>query len=138
MMLARAAVAATLAAGTMTALPVGSTLVPAGSGSAHARRSADYGLADRIGDAYVASLVKLRLFVDIRTTAADIDVDARRGVVTLSGQVPGEQARAAAEANAAVLRGVDVVRNRLEVQARDARAAARDARPFGQVERPRG
>jgi hyperosmotically inducible protein len=80
------------------------------------------------GDIYVTSAAKLRLLADSRTPALDISVDTNRGVVTLFGMVPSEQAKAAAQEDARKVSGVKRVVNELQVvpSSKQAAVKARD------------
>ncbi len=88
--------------------------------------------ADGVGaaarDMWITSATKMRLLADSRTPALDINVDTRAGVVTLFGMVPSQEARAAAEADAHMVSGVQSVVNDLQVVASAQQAAvqARD------------
>ena len=90
--------------------------------------SATDGLGAAAGDLWITSATKMRLLADSRTPALDIHVDTRAGVVTLFGMVPSQEARAAAEADAHTVSGVQSVVNDLQVVARAEQAAvqARD------------
>jgi hyperosmotically inducible protein len=68
-------------------------------------------------DLYITSMTRMRLLADSRTPALDINVDTRDGVVTLFGMVPGQEAKAAAEADARLVSGVKDVKNELQVVA---------------------
>jgi osmotically-inducible protein OsmY len=90
--------------------------------------SATDGLGAAARDLWITSATKMRLLADSRTPALDIHVDTRAGVVTLFGMVPSQAARAAAEADAHTVSGVQSVVNDLQVVARAEQAAvqARD------------
>jgi hyperosmotically inducible protein len=90
--------------------------------------SAMDGMGAAARDLWITSATKMRLLADSRTPALDIHVDTRAGVVTLFGMVPSQEARAAAEADAHTVRGVQSVVNDLQVVARAEQAAvqARD------------
>jgi hyperosmotically inducible protein len=90
--------------------------------------SATDGLGAAARDLWITSATKMRLLADSRTPALDIHVDTRAGVVTLFGMVPSPEARAAAEADARMVSGVQSVVNDLQVVARAEQAAvqARD------------
>ena len=79
-------------------------------------------------DLWITSATKMRLLADSRTPALDIQVDTRAGVVTLFGMVSSQEARAAAEADARMVSGVQSVVNDLQVVAPAEQAAvqARD------------
>jgi hypothetical protein len=100
------------------------------------------GLGAAARDLWITSATKMRLLADSRTPALDIHVDTRAGVVTLFGMVPSQEARAAAEADAHTVSGVQRVVNDLQVVARAEQAAvqARDeelARAVKQAFEPR-
>jgi hyperosmotically inducible periplasmic protein len=69
-------------------------------------------------DAWVATRVKARLVADPDLDASALSVEARRGVIVLSGRVPGEDERRSAERLARNTRGVTEVINRLQVSTR--------------------
>jgi len=75
----------------------------------------DHGAGSTARDMWVTSATKLRLIADSRTPGTDINVDTRDGVVTLFGMVPTAAARKAAEADARGVKGVQQVRNELQV-----------------------
>ena len=79
--------------------------------------SATDGLGAAARDLWITSATKMRLLADSRTPALDIHVDTRAGVVTLFGMVPSPEARAAAEADAHMVSGVQRVVNDLQVVA---------------------
>jgi len=70
---------------------------------------------DGLGDARINLEVKLALIADGRTSGFATDVDTRDGIVTLSGKVDTEQARAAADEVAKKVDGVTSVNNQLQV-----------------------
>jgi osmotically-inducible protein OsmY len=69
------------------------------------------------GDAALTGAVKTKLVADATAKAAAINVDTTNGVVTLSGTVESEAARASAEAIAKQTDGVTSVVNNLTVGA---------------------
>lgn len=70
----------------------------------------------------LASAVKARLSNDVRIAGAtNVDVDAARGLVTLSGTVPTGKDRENAGRLASSVKGVAVVYNVLEVERPSAR-----------------
>lgn len=69
-----------------------------------------------IDDAAITSKVKAALVKDSTTKAADINVDARNGVVQLSGFVDSDAARKRAESIAGGVKGVSTVHNNLQLQ----------------------
>jgi hyperosmotically inducible protein len=66
-------------------------------------------------DMWITTDTKVRLFADSRTPALDINVDTWNGVVTLFGNVPSKDAKAAAEADARKVSGVKRVVNELQI-----------------------
>lgn len=72
-------------------------------------------MKDTAGDMYITSATKLRLMGNEQTPSTDINVDTRNGVVTLFGTVPSQASKAAAEAEARKVSGVNKVVNELEV-----------------------
>ncbi len=85
--------------------------------------SAAAGLGAAARDMWITSATKMRLLADSRTPALDIAVDTRAGIVTLFGIVSSPEARAAAEADAQQVSGVQSVVNALQVVARAQQAA---------------
>jgi len=81
-----------------------------------------------VSDTYITAATKLRLLADSKTPALDINVDTRRGTVTLFGMVPSSDAKAAAEADARKVSGVRRVVNELQVvsSAKQPEVKARD------------
>lgn len=76
-------------------------------------------------DTAVATQIEHRLSADRDVNAQTITIDVRGGIVTLSGRVPGEDAKRKAGTLAAAVPGVTDVRN--EIMVGD--PAARDAGP---------
>ena len=72
-------------------------------------------VTDTASDAWIATTVKSKLLARDETPGLDIDVEAEDGTVTLKGVVPSTDAKAAAEAEAETVRGVQRVDNQLEV-----------------------
>jgi hyperosmotically inducible protein len=70
---------------------------------------------DGPSDARLTLEVKLALIADGRTSGFATDVDARDGIVTLSGKVDTEQAKTAADEVAKKIDGVKSVNNQLQV-----------------------
>lgn len=84
--------------------------------NANANANADAkGRGDGRSDAMINLEVKLALIADGRTSGFATDVDTRDGMVTLSGKVDTEQARAAADEVAKKVDGVKTVNNQLQV-----------------------
>jgi hyperosmotically inducible protein len=73
------------------------------------------GVAGAAKDMWITSDTKMRLLADGRTPALDINVDTWNGVVTLFGNVPSRDAKAAAEADARKVSGVTRVVNELQI-----------------------
>jgi osmotically-inducible protein OsmY len=74
------------------------------------------GLGDESSDAWLVTKVKSQLAADPEVNSFNIDVDATKGEVTLSGVVTGERARSEAERIARATEGVKAVRNELQVR----------------------
>ena len=68
-------------------------------------------------DLYITSVVKMRLLANADTPAMAINVDTRKGVVTLFGVVPTAGSKSAAQKEAAKAGGVKSVINELQVVA---------------------
>lgn len=90
----------------------------AASGAADATREAASSAGTAMGDAYITSATKTRLIVDGDTPGTAIEVETQDGVVTLSGVVPSDAAKSAAELEARKVTGVKGVRNQLRVEKR--------------------
>jgi hyperosmotically inducible protein len=71
-----------------------------------------------ISDTVITTKVKTELAKDRGTSATDINVDTRDGIVTLNGSVGSEAERAKAELNARTVKGVVQVENNLRVAAK--------------------
>jgi osmotically-inducible protein OsmY len=69
----------------------------------------------RVDDAWITMNVQSKFFMHDTIKAREIDVDTRNGVVTLTGSVPDEAARSAAERLARETNGVSRVVNSLTV-----------------------
>jgi osmotically-inducible protein OsmY len=80
---------------------------------------------DTASDIWITSATKMRLLADSQTPALNINVDTTNGVVTLFGIVSSKEAKAAAEADARKVNGVERVRNELEVVASSKQAAVK-------------
>jgi hypothetical protein len=76
-----------------------------------------FGAEAALGNMWIVTAIKLRLFADSRTSARDVGIDARSGVVTLRGTVPSLEAKLAAQEDAQRVSGVLSIRNELEVVA---------------------
>jgi hyperosmotically inducible protein len=74
------------------------------------------GLGEETSDAWIVTKVKSQLAADPEVNSFNIDVDAMKGEVTLSGVVTDQRARAEAERIARATEGVKSVRNELEVR----------------------
>lgn len=81
-------------------------------GSAYEDEVTDLGEA--ISDTTITAQVKAALGADDRTSALDIDVDTREGVVTLTGTVESNAERRAAARVARSVEGVQEVVNELQ------------------------
>jgi hyperosmotically inducible protein len=68
-----------------------------------------------INDAWITTKVKAKMAGDDPLKGSNIDVDTKDNVVTLSGTVPTEQARAYALAKAREIEGVKKVIDKLAV-----------------------
>src|SRR5437016_5426566 len=81
-------------------------------------------------DSWITTKTKLALIADKRTSGFATDVDARNGIVTLSGKVDTAQAKSAATEVAGGIAGVKSVDNQLQVvpDARRKEVAAADDR----------
>lgn len=67
-------------------------------------------------DAQIATEIQGKLYGDPKVQSKQIEVQAANGVVTLNGQVAGDDERAAAGNDAATVEGVRTVVNNLQVQ----------------------
>ena len=76
---------------------------------------ASRGITAATQDMWITTDTKARLLADSRTPALEINVDTWNGVVTLFGSVPSRAARAAAEADARQVSGVERVVNELQI-----------------------
>jgi hyperosmotically inducible periplasmic protein len=74
-----------------------------------------------LSDSWITLKTKLSLFADERVSGNDVHVTTRQGVIALTGKVGTEEARQAAEENAAKIDGVKKVENRLVVVPKTAR-----------------
>lgn len=88
-------------------------------------------------DLWITSSAKLRLMANSETPALDINVDTSRGIVTLFGTVPSEQAKAAAAREVRKVAGVQGVENDLQVVAasEEERVAAEDGEVRSAIEK---
>ena len=86
-------------------------------GTSNARRdSSPRGSADgAIDDAWITMKVQSKFFIHDEIKSRTVDVDTKKGVVTLKGSVPSETARNAAEVIAKDTDGVSRVVNNLKV-----------------------
>jgi hyperosmotically inducible periplasmic protein len=75
------------------------------------------------GDSWITLKTKLSLFADERVSSTDVHVTTHRGVIVLTGKVGSEEARQAAEVNAAKIEGAKKVENHLVVVPKAARKA---------------
>jgi hyperosmotically inducible periplasmic protein len=74
-----------------------------------------------LSDSWITLKTKLSLFADERVSGNDVHVTTRQGVIALTGKVGTEEARQAAEENAAKIDGAKKVENRLVVVSKTAR-----------------
>lgn len=88
--------------------------------AAHAERTA----GERVDDAELTARVKAALIDDETTKARKIDVEAKSGVVQLSGFVESEESKRTAEATARSVEGVAEVKNVLIVREGERTAGA--------------
>jgi hyperosmotically inducible protein len=71
----------------------------------------------QIDDGAITTAVKSKLAADVRlSTLVDVSVETESGVVTLSGMVPSEEIKQAAEDVAATIDGAVRVSNQLRVE----------------------
>lgn len=70
---------------------------------------------DTASDMWITTASKVRLIANDQTPATEINVDTRKGVVTLFGIVPSDSAKKAAAAEVKKVSGVKSVRNELQV-----------------------
>jgi osmotically-inducible protein OsmY len=73
-------------------------------------------IGQKIDDAWITTKVQSKFFLHDDIKARHVDVDTKNGVVTLSGSVPSEAAREAAERLAGETEGVSRVMNSLKVE----------------------
>lgn len=79
-------------------------------------------LGDDLEDSGITAKVNTRLAADDRVKGSKVDVDTEKGVVTLSGNVDGEEAKSAAEEIARSVDGVANVVNMITVGGGDGSA----------------
>ncbi|HET9213077.1 MAG TPA: BON domain-containing protein [Thermoanaerobaculia bacterium] len=79
-------------------------------------------LGDDLEDSGITAKVATRLASDDRVKAFNLDVETQKGVVTLTGNVDGDEAKAAAEELARSVDGVQNVVNRIAVGGGEASA----------------
>lgn len=70
-----------------------------------------------VSDAWITSKTKIALYADDRVSGTRVNVDTKRGVVTLRGKVDSDAAKASAESTAKAIDGVKEVKNLLQVVA---------------------
>lgn len=94
------------------------------------------GARSDLGDLWTTSSTKMRLYLNRETPGGDINVDSRKGVVTLFGLVPSQEAKRMAETEALKVGGVSAVVNELQVVSpeRFEDVKAEDARLVSRVE----
>ena len=78
-------------------------------------RIGDRTAGESIDDGLITTKIKGKLVIDPDVNPFNIDVDVQQGVVTLTGRVKTEEARAAAERHARETDGVREVRNQIQV-----------------------
>ena len=74
-------------------------------------------------DSWITLKTKLSLFADERVSSQEVHVATHRGVIVLTGKVGTEEARQAADENAAKIEGAKKVENHLVVVPKAARKA---------------
>ena len=70
---------------------------------------------EQISDQAITAQVKTKLAVERFSNIVNVSVDVTNGVVTLAGEVPNEEVRREAEAEARSVEGVKRVNNNLQV-----------------------
>ena len=80
----------------------------------------------RATDATITGMIKTRLAADSRVRASEINVDTTNGVVTLTGNVDGQEARNAAMELARDTSGVSDVKDMISVRSGSASGEAPD------------
>ncbi len=70
---------------------------------------------EQLDDAGIATAVKAKLTVERFSNIVNIEVNVTNGIVTLAGEVPNEQVKRDAEAEARSVSGVKGVNNNLQV-----------------------
>lgn len=73
---------------------------------------------EQLSDQAITAKIKTRLTADRFSNLVNISVDVTNGVVTLAGEVPSEEVRRDAEAEARKVDGVRRVHNNLQVSRR--------------------
>jgi hyperosmotically inducible protein len=76
----------------------------------------DLSAEENVSDAWIVTKVKSQLAADPEVNSFNIDVDALRGEVTLSGVVTDDRAREEAERIARATEGVRAVRNEIRIR----------------------
>jgi osmotically-inducible protein OsmY len=79
--------------------------------------------AKELNDSWITLKTKLSLFADERVSSKDVHVTTHQGVIVLEGTVGTEEARQAADENAAKIDGAEKVENHLVVVPKAARKA---------------
>ena len=85
-------------------------------------------------DAAIATDIKAKMFSDPSLKAANVEVSAHGGEVTLSGQVPDDSARLAAYKIANESKGVSKVNDQMSVQTAQSAAAQPATNPVPEPE----
>lgn len=70
---------------------------------------------EQMDDGAIATQVKAKLTADRFSNIVNVEVNVTNGIVTLAGEVPNEQVKADAEAEARSVSGVKGVNNMLQV-----------------------
>jgi hyperosmotically inducible periplasmic protein len=79
-------------------------------------KSAKHGPGDAIDDAWITMKIQSKYFIHDEIKSRKVDVDTRKGVVTLNGSVPSATAKGAAEVIANDTDGVSRVINQLKIE----------------------
>lgn len=96
-------------------LEVGGSAEKADAATTEKAKSAAEKAEQAVSDAWITTKVKSSLLYDERVSGFNVDVDTRKGVVTLSGGVESDEEKARAEDLAKSTVGVLSVKNQLEV-----------------------
>ncbi|HVZ42464.1 MAG TPA: BON domain-containing protein [Ramlibacter sp.] len=99
-----------------SAMPTANLAQLHGSDPTHVM-GASRGKRDRMDDSEIVQTLRTQFNADQDISAMIVDIDAKDGMVTLSGMVPNSDARVRADEMARSLRDVTSVNNELEVKA---------------------